>query len=351
MVSFFQFISAKTHLAKGFAMKINIRQISELTGFSPATISKALNGKKGIRKETLQIILAAADQLGYHTAEKISKIYLINFQTANSSPSSFFHHFILSGVEKKARESGLETVLVLLDRSSQDFHQSIQELTHDPCAHLILTGTGMTEEDYLLFQNSKNRVVIMDGWSRLCSFPAVAIDNASIALDAVSLLYKNGHRKIGYVRSIHRLQNFQERESGFRNALFQFGIPYRSDYVVDVPIPVDEACFCMENYLLKHPDHPTAFLAENDFIAIAASRGIVQAGYRIPDDISIIGIDDNEYAQLENPPLTTFRIHMESIGELAVIQLLSLPSHSFPKCKTLVSANLVERASVRNLTV
>lgn len=330
-------------------MKPNIRQISELTGFSPATISKALNRKKGIKKETADTILAVANQLGYHSVEKISKIYLIIFQTTPSSPGSFFHNFILEGVEKQAREAGLETVLVLLDRNSPEFLRSVGGLTHDTNAHIILTGTGMSEEDYLLFSKAQNRIIIMDGWSSTCHFPSVAINNEAISQAAVSLLVSYGHTKIGYIRSLQRLQNFKERENGFQNALAKSGVPFRPDYVVDVPVPMEGACSCMRNYLVKHPDHPTAFLAENDFIAIGASRGIIQAGLRIPDDISIIGIDDTEYGRMENPPLTTFQVHMKTIGELAVIQLLSLPSTNMPKYKTLVFPTLIERGSVKNL--
>ena len=330
-------------------MKANIRQISELTGFSAATISKALNGKKGIKKETSDAIFEAANQLGYRTETKASKIYLVIFQSSSSSPGNFFHNFILEGVDKQAHKAGLEITLILLDRNNSDFFKTIKEITHDINAYIILVGTGMSEEDYLLFNSAYNRIVIMDGWSKTCNFPSIAINNEAISQMAVSLLAKYGHKKSGDIRSILRLPNFQEREAGFRNALHNLGIPFRSDYIVDVPIPMEDACKCMNDYLMKHPDHPTAFLAENDFIAIGASRGIVQAGLCIPDDISIIGIDDTEYGRMEKPPLTTFQVHMATIGELAVTQLLSLPFDNMPKCKTLVFPDLIERGSVKNI--
>lgn len=330
-------------------MKANIRQISELTGFSAATISKALNGKKGIKKETADAIFAAANQLGYRTEEKVSRIYLVFFQSVPASPNNFFHNCILEGVDRQAHKAGLEITLILLDRGNSDFFNTIKEITHDMNAYIILVGTGMSEEDYLLFKLARNRVVVMDGWSETCDFPSIAINNEAISQAAVSLLAKCGHKKIGYIRAMHRIQNFQEREIGFRNALHYLGISFCPEYMVDVPVSMEDACVCMRNYLAKHTDYPTAFIAENDFIAIGASRGIAQAGLRIPDDISIIGIDDTEYGRMEKPPLTTFQVHMTTIGELAVTQLLSLPFGNMPKCKTLVFPDLIERGSVKNI--
>lgn len=332
-------------------MKANIHQISELTGFSPATISKALNGKKGIREETVKIIREAADQLGYRTETKISKIYLVILEhSKKTAPSTTFHHFVLDGVEKQAQEAELETVLVLLDKQSPSFLDKISELTNDLSAAIVLVGTGLVKEDYDLFLSCKNRIIVMDGWSKFHPFASVLIDNEDLAETAVNYLLEKGHRKIGYLRSQRRLNNFSEREDGYYKALRKAGLPINPAFIIDVGVGMEATCSHVRQALSKASDLPTAFLAENDYIAIGASRGIQQAGFRIPEDISLIGIDDIEYAKMETPPLTTFQVHMQDIGRLAVQELLKESNKALPKIKIQVCADLIERQSVKNLS-
>ena len=108
----------------------------------------------------------------------------------------------------------------------------------------------------------------------------------------------------------------------------------------------------MKNYLVKAEDLPTAFFADNDTIAIGAMRAIKEQGYRIPEDISIIGFDNISYGAISEPPLTTINVHKHEMGEMAVRELVRVTESSGRiKMKVQVCTDFVERASVRTLTV
>ena len=101
-------------------MKISIRKISEITGFSPATVSNALNHKRGVNKETAEQILKTAEELGYHTGEKIRRIRFVIFRRngliIDDSP---FHPAVIEGVERQAKLMGLETLFCHVDVNDQ----------------------------------------------------------------------------------------------------------------------------------------------------------------------------------------------------------------------------------------
>lgn len=332
-------------------MKVSIRKISEVTGFSPATISNALNHKRGVNKETAEKILAAAHELGYHAENKISKIRFVIFRRngliIDDSP---FHPAVIEGVEKQAKQMGYETLFCHVDIASPQYEAQLGEILSDAESAVVLLGTEMLEEDFEPYLCARDKIILLDGWSDRNFFNSVLISNTDSAAKAVEYLVAKGHRQIGYIRGDFRIQAFRYREIGYQRVLGNHGLEEKPEYIATVGTRIETAYEGMKAYLEQTPRLPTAFFADNDTIAIGAMQALKEAGYDIPGDVSIIGFDNISYGAICDPPLTTVNVYKHEMGETAVRELMhAMENRDSVRMKIQVCTDFVERGSVREI--
>lgn len=253
-------------------MKPNIRMISKLTGYSPATVSNALNRKKGVNKETSDEIFRVADEIGYSNEAKISRIRFVIYKRNGSiiDNSPFFTN-LLEGVEAECREYGYELIISNLDRRSDFYEQRRDEILNDKSTAVIMLGTEAMDEDFESFLNSKCPLVILDSWSTSMNFNGILINNSDSSKNAVEYLIKKGHRNIGYLKGKFRIKAFNARATGYSRALYKHGITVNDQYIVPLSTTMDGAYKDMLQYLNQRPKLPTAFFADDDMIALGAS--------------------------------------------------------------------------------
>lgn len=183
------------------------------------------------------------------------------------------------------------------------------------------------------------------------SFDCIDMDNDDGVFQSVQYLYNCGHRSIGLVKSSLETRNFKMREEGFRESMEYFSLPVQEKHILSVDPTLDGAAGDLNHCLDKNTNLPTAFFCMNDIMAFGCIRALRDHGFRIPEDISVIGFDDLPSSSITEPPLTTVRVSAHQIGERALERLsdkinglvLSSPE------KILVSGSLVIRSSVKNL--
>ena len=334
-------------------MKVNIKQISELTGYSPATVSNALNHKKGVNAETAAKIMSAAGELGYFDENRITKIRFVMFKKCGYivEDTPFFPQMI-DGVEKECRALGIEMSLYYLDKRSPEFEQRVRELCEDRSCALILLGTEMEDEDAWLIDRFTQPCVVVDYWKEDMSFDGLLINNADSARMATEYLIRKGHREVGYLRGSFRIKPFRSRYAGYKIALEKAGIPLKEEYIVSLSPTMDGSYNDMKQYLFGKPVLPTAFFADNDMIALGAMKALWECGYRIPEDVSLIGFDDLTYSSISHPPLTTLRVPKQEMGRTAVRRLRDIQIDGQPSfhLKMQACTEFVERESVKDRT-
>ena len=273
--------------------KASVREISRITGFSPATVSNALNRKRSVSEETAKVILECAQSLGYQQSTQLESIqFVLARKTGAILDESTFHPAVIEGVERQARR---------------------------------------------------------DGWSDRQYFDAVVIANTDSVLRAVDYLIEKGHRQIGYLAGDLRIRNFKDRERGYRQALEDAGLEANPAWRVTLGTTLEGAYRDMGVWLdnVSRDDLPTAFFAENDVLAVGAMRAFNEHGIRVPEDVSIIGFDDLSLGAFSNPPLTTVHVPKHEVGEIAVRRLVgNIRNPKSYTCKTAVSTYFVERQSV-----
>ena len=332
-------------------MKISVRKISELTGFSPATVSNALNHKKGVNAETSAKILETARELGYITENRITKVKFVTFKkrgyVVEDTP---FFPLMIAGAEQECRTLGYDMVLCHLDRRAENFDAVFEDLCKDQGSAVILLGTELEDEDIELVRRLPKPFVIIDYWKEDMTFDAVLINNADSARMATEYLIAKGHREIGYLKGEFRIKPFRSRYTGYQTALRKAGLEETPDYEFSLSCNMDGSYRDMKRYLEEGRKLPTAFFADNDIIALGAMKAMWEAGIRIPEDVSVVGFDDLSYSSISNPPLTTVRVPKQDMGKMAVRRLRDMLADGYgPHLKTQVCTEFVERDSVKEM--
>jgi DNA-binding LacI/PurR family transcriptional regulator len=148
------------------------------------------------------------------------------------------------------------------------------------------------------------------------------------------------------------VNNFRQREIGIKQAVKCFGLTYNEKFVYSVDSTYDGAYNDMGALLKKGAKLPTALFSSNDIIAYGCIKAIKEAGYRVPEDVSIIGFDDLPLSAVMDPPLTTMEVSKKRIGELAMRLMdnkLEM-DQGMPPVKITICGRLICRKSVKNLT-
>lgn len=332
-------------------MKVSVKKISEITGFSPATVSNALNYKRGVNAETSAHILKVAKDLGYFDENHITKVKFVMFKrngiVVEDTP---FFPAMISGVEQECRTCGMEMSLCDLDRRHYDFKEQAKWLMNDKAAAVILLGTEMIDEDIDLIRGITSPFIVIDYWREDMSFDAMLINNADSARMATEYLIANGHREIGYLRGSFRIKPFRSRFVGYQTALQKASISLQKNYIVNLSPTMDGACADMRAYLARKPELPTAFFADNDMIALGAMKAMRECGIRVPEDVSVVGFDDLTFSSISDPPLTTLRVPKREMGRATVRRLRDMiKDKDDTKLKIQMCTQFVERDSVRRI--
>ncbi len=334
-------------------MKVNIRKISEITGFSPATVSNALNHKRGVNAETAAKIIEVAKELGYNEESRITRIKFVMFKKyGDVVEDTPFFPLMIAGVEEECRSCGMEMVIVNLDRRQSDYEALLTSICEDRTSAVILLGTELEDCDIDLIRSLSFPFVVIDYWKEDMSFDAVLINNADSARMATEYLLSKGHRRIGYLAGSFRIKPFRSRFYGYKSALDKAGLGVNEEYIIELSPTMDQAYLDMKEYLAKKPKEelPTAFFADNDMIALGAMKAMWECGLKIPGDISVVGFDDLSYSSISHPPLTTLRVPKQDMGRVAVRRLRDMIRDGDGlHLKTQVCTEFVERDSVREI--
>lgn len=335
---------------KGKHLKTSIRDISKATGFSPATVSNALNHKKNVSRQTAEIILRKARELGYFKESSITKIKLVIFrETGSIIDNTPFFPELISHFEQESRDNGFETTLFNLDKRSPHYEEELDMLLSETGCGLVLLATEMRAKDIERFRDAATPLIILDNWTNDMRFSSVAINNVDSASAAGNYLIDQGHRHIGYIKSSFRIHNFRARHQGLERALTRRGLSLRKQHIITVAPNVEGAYEDTLRYLALHKELPTAFFADNDLMALGAMKAFQESGLRIPEDISIIGFDDLPFSALSNPPLTTVFVPNGDLGRLVVRNIVRLiRTRTKVATKVEVATEFVARSTVRS---
>lgn len=332
-------------------MKASIRLISDITGYSLATVSNALNKKKGVNPNTSEEIFRVAREIGYLDHNSITKIKLVIYKKngliIDDTP---FFTLLINGIEQECREAGYEMVIGNLDARDIEFQEKVKLLLNEQATAIVLLGTELSPEELKIFKGAQYPILLLDYWSYDMDFSGVMINNDDSARMAVNYLIGKGHTKIGYLKGNFRILGFEQRQAGYYAAIREKNIERNSAFLVELSTTMNGAYKDMLFYLDHQPELPTAFFADNDMIALGAMKALQEKGYKIPEDISIIGFDDLSFCEITTPRLTSLRVPKEEMGRMAVRKVIDMVKRKDTiVSKIQVCTEFIERDSVKDL--
>lgn len=330
---------------------VTMQDIAERAGVSKTTVSLVLNDKPGVSEEKREEIRRIAQVCGYHLPHRIPDkqrtIRFLKYQAKGYMvcQNGDFITRVIDGVESTAREHGYSLTMMNVRAESLEAMIPVINEAHDD--GIIFLGTELEPEMAPLLQEFAAPLVVLDNEMRHLDQDTVVMDNEEAVYRAMQYLCNKGHRQIGHLTTTYAVPNLWARSRAFRQALLEFGLLDEAAFSYCVPDDVRSYADALVRQL--DPEHlPTAILAVNDILAINLLRALEKLGKRVPEDISVIGIDDLAISAMTRPELTTIHLEKKRMGSAAVERLLSLiADRSQHPLKIMTSCWLVERHSVQ----
>ena len=328
-------------------MAATIQDIATKAQVSIATVSRALNGKTNVTKETRDKVLAVARELNYIDSSQESKSaldenYIVTLSYNFELQSVLFNN-VLAGITEICQASGYRILNYVY--STEDSIDPIIGLMNEGFFKgLILTEVDDRVSKKLQEIYNKDFIVQCCGYNPSLNLPYVITDNRKAAMKATEHLISLGHTKIGVLSYSSASVFCKERFRGFKEAMQFHGIPVKESWVYQVNSLNYEPAYCLAKSVLSYPDRPTAFFALTDYFALALVNAAKHLGIKIPEEVSVIGFDDLEVATLSIPGITTMRQNFKQMGSIgSSILLNAINGTPLAKNEYLLEADLIMR--------
>ncbi len=333
---------------------VSAKDIAKRLGVSPATVSLVLNNKSGVGEDTRRRILETAQKMGYskkHIPHSVQNgvITLAIFKKAENVIANSFPEFVTEGISLRAQQLGYTVQITYLSREDL-LSQPVTSLFPNTSG-VILFATEANRSDLTLLSELKLPIILVDNTYETLHLDNVMIGNHQGAYCATKYLMDNGHTDIGFIGGDADLSSFTERQDGFIRAVSSDPRSIKSaENIFILPMDVNLIYPTFKELLLGRDSIPTAFVLRHDLIANICYQVLYDLGYSIPDDVSIVGFDNNPICELITPKLTTIAVPMQRIGVLAVNRLHEIIQNSPEEnIRIDVIPHLLVRDSVKRL--
>jgi len=331
---------------------VTMKDIADRIGVSSVTVSKALNDKDGVSDKLKDKIKRLADEMGYryNTMAKSMKngmsynvgIIIPERFSGGISQSFYFRAYQkITTVLERYGYYGIMNILSNKDEEALTLPKIYQEKKVDGFIFL-----GQLTSDYInVVKGIDIPIVFLDFYDEDDEVDSVITDNFSGAYDITNYLLSKGHREIGYIGNLHSTSSIQDRFLGYYKSLLKHHIDVRPEFIIK---DRDEKGKFIDFNLPE--ELPTAFVCNCDQVAHELVLRLNDLGYHVPDDFSVVGFDDDIYATITNPQLTTVGVNIDEMVKRAVRLIVrKLQGKNKPYGRLSVKGNIVKRNSVKEL--
>lgn len=336
---------------------VTIYDIAQRTGFSPPSVSKALNGTGGLSPESRAMILRVAEEMGY-TPNMTARTLSTN--RSNLVGVIYEDYYMLMGFKHPLFSDILNNFRTVVESAGYDL--------------LFLSRTlgerKMTYTDHCRFRNVDGVLILnpvpgdpeitrlvssgiscVSANEPIAGISSVITENVQGARDAVQYLIDLGHRRIAYISGpyLQTAPAALERLQGYKDSLLDNGLPFDEDLVEESHFWHTQSGYEATRRLLERTTNFTAVFASNDTLASGVKLALEDSGIYIPHDVSLIGFDGDDLGSFMTPGLTTMEQDSRTIGNTAAEILLHRLSGDCELESIRVPATLLKRDSCRQI--
>jgi LacI family transcriptional regulator len=329
-----------------------IYDVAREAGVSMATVSRVVNGNPNVKPSTRKKVLEAIERLGYRpnaVARGLASKKTTTVGVIIPDISSIFFAELARGIEDIATMYKYNIILCNSDQNKEKEIHLLNTLLGKQVDGIVFMGGKITDEHVEEFKRSPVPIVLAATVDTKKEIPSVNIDYEKAVFDAVQALVEKGHKNVAMVSGpLEDPINGFLKFSGYRNALEQSNIEineemiYIGDYTYDSGIEAIEVFLNQEN-------KPTAVFVGTDEMALGVIHGAQDKGYKVPEDIEVIGFDNTRLAQMVRPTLTTVVQPMYDIGAVGMRLLTKLMNKEEVEDQTVILPHRIEyRNSTKN---
>lgn len=338
---------------------ITMQDIADHFGVSKVTVSKALNDKEGVSDELKEKIKQGAIDMGYRMnsiAKSLKENATYNIGVIMAE------RFTKIGKYEKPHESGsfyMDFYQVITKTLSDQKYSAILYILHEnEEKNLELPGLyldnkidgfivlGQIDHTYIeKIQETLLPVVYLDFYDESIETDSVTTDNFYGCYSVTNYLIRQNHKKIAYVGNVYTTSSIQDRFLGYYKSLLEHGLALREEYIVSDRDEKGE--FIDFNY---PKDMPSAFVCNCDQVAHNLIRDLNLKGFRVPEDVSVVGFDNSIYSTISSPQITTVEVNISAMAQASVELLLKkIQGLSYQSGRQAIRGTVIYRDSVQEL--
>lgn len=330
---------------------VTIKEIAAHCEVSPSTVSLVLNQSPKIKKSTRERVLKAVEELDYQPNQMARSLVSSRSQCLSVTVPNLAHVFsdvyfgeIISGFYQEANLSGYK---ILLDIAQEKFignKEYLNNLRNRRADGMVYIASTIEDRFLLEFEEQPYPLLLVNHHFPDSRLNYLSVDYKKAAFLAADHLLGLGHRRIGLIIGTNTFTGLDFRDT-FLRVCESRGLEKKELPWCGVKDWDEQEGYVMTKKLLsRHPDL-TAIMAGNDRMAIGAMRYLSSAGYRVPEDVSVMGMDDIPSARYTTPGLSTLHMDFFRLGELSCRHLLSMIEGKEKVCRKMTDPHLVLRES------
>lgn len=308
---------------------ITLKDIAKALNLSVSTISRALNDSYQIGEETKQLVLDYANAHHYvpnRMARSLKEGKTRTIGVVICSIDNYFFAQMLDGIDQVCKEKGYQLIIM----QSKDLYEQEKACVH----YLYASGTDglMISPSYQTsdfshlsaLQDNGFPIVLFDRISKSVEAHQIASNNFKGAYEATQHLISQGYHRIAHINTTASITMPTARFEGYKQALEDNQIPYREQWVKFCETVNEQDVETALTELMAQKEKPQAIFAATDSISTHMLRYFNKHGYKIPEDIALIGFNNTELADMLNPSLSTVQQPSQQIGSVAAKTLIDL---------------------------
>jgi DNA-binding LacI/PurR family transcriptional regulator len=300
---------------------ISLKDLAQEIGVSISTVSRALNNHPDISPEVTRKIQKLAAEMNYTPnplAMGLLKQATRMIGVIVPDLVTHFYSSIISGIEEVAEEKGYYVLIASSNETLQKEIKAVDNLLKTRVEGLIVCLSQETKNHEHFDRLIKNNIplVFFDRVCRTDEVCSVVVDNVDAAQKVTNHFHKNGFRRIAYIAGPDHLNISQERTRGYLSGLKNCGLDFYPELLVKCNMSTKDATKATAR-LLDLPEKPDAIFGINDTVAFAAMKEIKRRGFRIPEDVALVGFTDEFHSTVVEPALTSITHPTFEIGQEA----------------------------------
>ena len=330
--------------------QVTISDVAALANVSKSTVSRVINGTTPVKKEKEEAVLAAMKELNFQPnmfAQSLASGNSMTIGVLTQNIGSPIYDAISQGILQSLTDSAYSPIFADGQWQSDVGHDAVETLLSRKIDGLIVIGSVLPRDELERVNSISPTIVVgreIEGWENQCLF----INNEQAGYDATKHLIDLGHRRIAHISGIKDHQDSVRRMAGYRRAMTEANMEIDEDLICEGCFDGNSGVMAIQN-LMDRGKAFSAIFAANDMTAFGARLALDRHGLRVPEDVSIVGFDDQAEAAFVTPPLTTVRQPAQEMGHAAsaaLLQLINGTEYQMPK----ISTQIIARESTQRRT-